>query len=107
MVVLVNGGSASASEILSGALKDYEKATLIGEKTFGKGVVQSVFPLYDGSGLTVTSARYYTPSGECIHEKGIEPHIEVKLNVEKSISKLSYEEDLQLQKAVEVLSSGK
>lgn len=104
MAVLVNGGSASASEVLSGALKDYEKATLIGEKTFGKGVVQSVFPLYDGSGITVTSARYYTPSGVCIHGEGIEPNIEVKLNIEKSVSQLSYEEDTQLQKAVEVLT---
>lgn len=105
IVILVNGGSASASEVLSGALKDYNKAELVGEKTFGKGVVQTVIPLYDGSGLTVTSAKYYTPSGECIHEKGIEPNVLVKLETEKSISQLSYEEDTQLQKAVEILKS--
>lgn len=104
MVVLVNGGSASASEVLSGALKDFKKATLVGEKTFGKGVVQSVFPLYDGSGITVTSARYFTPSGVCIHGEGIEPDVEIKGNSEKAISQLSLEEDLQLQKAIEILT---
>ena len=105
IVVLVNNNSASASEVLSGALKDYNKATLIGEKTFGKGVVQTVVPLYDGSGMTITSARYFTPSGECIHEKGIEPNITVPLNTDKPLSELTTEEDLQLQKAIEVLSS--
>lgn len=103
MVVLVNGGSASASEVLSGALKDHKKATLIGEKTYGKGVVQSVFPLYDGSGITVTSARYYTPSGVCIHGTGIEPDITVSQDGNKSVSQLSHDEDAQLQKAVETL----
>ncbi len=105
MVLLVNSGSASASEVLSGALKDYNKAELVGEKTFGKGVVQTVIPLYDGSGLTVTSAKYYTPSGKCIHEKGIEPDVLVTLEIDKSISQLTYEEDLQLQKAVEILKN--
>lgn len=103
MAVLVNGGSASASEVLSGALKDFGVAKLVGEKTFGKGVVQTVLPLYDGSAVVITSSKYYTPSGECIHEKGIEPDVPVSLNIDKSISKLSYEEDLQLQKAVEIL----
>ncbi len=105
MVVLVNGNSASASEVLCGALKDYKIATVVGEKTYGKGVVQTVIPLYDGSGLTITSAKYYTPSGECIHEKGIEPDVASTLNVQKSVSALEYEEDLQLQKAVEILSN--
>ncbi len=79
MVVLVNGGSASASEILSGALKDHKRAILIGEKTFGKGCVQTVFNLSDGSALALTTAWYYTPSGVCIHKKGIEPNIKVTL----------------------------
>lgn len=104
MAVLINSGSASASEVLSGALRDYKVATLVGEKTFGKGVVQTIIPLYDNSGLVITSSRYFTPSGECIHEKGIEPHVPVSLNVNKSVSSLTYEEDLQLQKAVEILS---
>ncbi len=105
MAVLVNGGSASASEVLSGALKDFDKAELVGEKTFGKGVVQTVIPLYDGSGLTVTSAKYYTPTGVCIHDMGIEPDILVPMDTEKSISQLSYEEDVQLKKAVEILKN--
>lgn len=104
MVVLINENSASASEVLCGALKDYKKATIVGEKSYGKGVVQTVIPLYDGSGLTITSAKYYTPSGECIHEKGIEPDVSVVLNNEKSVSSLEYQEDLQLQKAVEILN---
>lgn len=103
MAVLINGASASASEVLSGALRDYELATLVGEKTFGKGVVQSVIPLYDGSGVIITSSRYFTPAGECIHEKGIEPDIKVSMENVVSLSRLGYEEDLQLQKAVEVL----
>ncbi len=103
MAVLINRASASASEVLSGALRDYNLATLVGEKTFGKGVVQSVLPLYDGSGVIITSSRYFTPSGECIHEKGIEPDIPVSLDTDTPISKLSYDEDLQLKKAVEVL----
>ena len=100
---MVNNSSASASEVLSGALKDYNKATLIGEKTFGKGVVQTVIPLPDGSGMTVTSARYFTPSGECIHEKGIEPDILIPFETEKAISDLTLDEDIQLQKAIEIL----
>lgn len=103
IAVLVNNSSASASEVLSGALKDYNKATLIGEKTFGKGVVQTVIPLPDGSGMTVTSARYFTPSGECIHEKGIEPDILIPFETEKAISDLTLDEDIQLQKAIEIL----
>lgn len=79
MCVLLNEQSASASEVLAGALKDYNKAILVGKKSFGKGVVQSVMDLGDGSGLSLTIAKYYTPSGECIHKIGIEPDIEVDL----------------------------
>ncbi len=77
MVVLINQGSASGSEILAGALKDQKRAILVGEKSFGKGSVQSVIPLPDGSGLRLTTSKYYTPSGVSIHEKGIIPDVVV------------------------------
>jgi carboxyl-terminal processing protease len=79
LVILVDGGSASASEILSGALKDNKRAVLVGTKTFGKGLVQSVHSLSDGSGMAVTIAHYKTPSGADIHKKGIQPDIQVEL----------------------------
>ncbi len=79
LVILVDGGSASASEILSGALQDNKRAMLVGTKTFGKGLVQSVRQLGDGSGMAVTIARYLTPAGHDIHHKGIMPDVEVKL----------------------------
>ena len=106
IAVLVNESSASASEVLSGALKDHNKATLVGTKTFGKGLVQAVVALDDGSGLKVTIARYFTPSGVCIQDVGIEPHIKVELpekyrNV--PVSQIPREDDNQLQKAIEVI----
>ena len=106
MAVLVNGGSASASEVLTGALKDYQKATIIGTKTYGKGIVQTVIPFSDGSGMSVTTAKYYSPNGVCIQDIGIEPDIAVELpqGLEKSIADLTAEEDTQLQKAIEVLN---
>ena len=108
MVVLVNGYSASASEILAGAIRDTGAGTLVGEKTFGKGVVQSVINFPDGSGMKVTTARYYTPSGECIHEIGIEPDVEVSLDEDAvtryGINNLPHDKDAQLQKAIELLS---
>lgn len=103
IAVLVNGGSASASEVLTGALKDYKKATVIGTKTYGKGIVQGVFPFSDGSGMSITTARYFTPNGECIHKIGIEPDIKVELITQKALSELSLSEDAQLKKAIEIL----
>ncbi|MEB3168792.1 MAG: S41 family peptidase [Synechococcaceae cyanobacterium] len=91
LVVLVNEGSASASEILSGALKDNKRALLVGQKTFGKGLVQSVRGLSDGSGMTVTIAKYLTPSNRDIHKHGIDPDIPVKLT-EQEIQKLKLED---------------
>ena len=79
LVILVNEGSASASEILSGALQDNHRAVLVGQKTFGKGLVQSVRGLSDGSGMTVTIAKYLTPSGRDIHKHGIDPDVSVKM----------------------------
>jgi carboxyl-terminal processing protease len=78
MVVLINEGSASASEIVAGALKDQKRAVIVGTKSFGKGSVQSILPLEDGSALRLTTALYYTPSGITIQDKGIMPDIEVK-----------------------------
>lgn len=103
IVLLVNGGSASASEVLTGALKDYGKAKVVGTKTYGKGIVQTVIPFSDGSGMSITIAKYFTPNGKCIHEIGIKPDVTVKMDTDKAISELEYEEDIQLQKAVELL----
>ncbi len=78
MMVLVDGGSASGSEIVAGALQAHDRATIVGEQTFGKGLVQSVFPLDDGSALSLTTARYFTPDNRVIHGEGIEPQIKVE-----------------------------
>ncbi|MBW4516176.1 MAG: PDZ domain-containing protein [Timaviella obliquedivisa GSE-PSE-MK23-08B] len=110
LVVLVDGGSASASEILSGALQDDKRAVLIGSKTFGKGLVQSVRSLGDGSGLAVTIAKYLTPSGRDINNAGIQPDVVVDLTDEQretlfgADNKIGTSEDIQYLKALEVLS---
>ena len=83
VAVLVNTGSASASEIVAGALQDSRRAVIIGTPTFGKGSVQTVFPLEGNTGLRLTTAKYYTPNGRSIQNVGIEPDIEVKLPVVK------------------------
>lgn len=102
--VLINGNSASASEILAGAIRDYDYGTLIGTKTFGKGVVQSIIPLEDGDAIKLTTAKYYTPNGENIHGTGIAPDIELEYAYEGDV-KEEYDitQDNQVKKAVEIL----
>ncbi|WP_461823417.1 S41 family peptidase [Blautia stercoris] len=104
MVILVNGNSASAAEIFSGALQDYKVAKLVGTTTFGKGIVQQIFNLSDGSAVKMTISKYYTPSGRCIHGTGLEPDIEVDLPDElKNQVSIDKSEDTQLQKAIETV----
>jgi carboxyl-terminal processing protease len=110
LVVLVDKGSASASEILSGALQDNKRAVLIGSQTFGKGLVQSVRPLDDGSGLAVTIAKYFTPNNRDINKHGIDPDIKVELTDTqrqalwlKEREKIGTQADPQFAKAAEVL----
>jgi len=108
ITVLINGKSASASEILAGAIKDHKKGTLVGTKTFGKGLVQELKMLDDGSGIKVTVSRYFTPSGKSIHGVGIEPDIKVEMLPEYAnypASKVPREKDTQLKKALETTRS--
>lgn len=106
MAVLVDENSASASEIFAGAIKDFAYGTLVGEKTFGKGIVQTVFPLKDGSAVKLTTAKYYTPKGNYIHKKGIEPDVEVDYQYTGPKDKPYQKEyDNQLQKAVSILEN--
>ena len=100
IVVLVNKGSASASEILSGALKDNGRATIVGTQTFGKGVVQEINKLPEGSGVNITIQRYLTPNGNNIHKKGITPDVIVELTEQNIKDK----NDVQLKKAIEILN---
>lgn len=98
-MVLINTGSASASEIVAGALRDYKKATLVGEATFGKGSVQQIKDLSDGSSLKVTVATWMTPDGDYINEKGLEPQVKSELTIDD----IEADRDPQLQKAVDLL----
>ena len=109
MVILTNSGSASASEVVAGALRDHGKAVTLGEKTFGKGVVQTTMGMQDGSIIKVTTSRYYSPNGVCIDQTGIEPDVPVTMDVEKyrNLSDLSQEEDDQLQAAIEYLRNNR
>ena len=123
VAILINAGTASAAEVVTGALKDMGRAVVVGERSFGKGSVQSIFKLKNGEGMRLTTAKYYTPSGLSIHEKGITPHVEVVMTPEED-SKLTRQrnrpditdpkefkerfgfepiEDRQLQAAVDVL----
>jgi carboxyl-terminal processing protease len=99
MVVLVNGGSASASEIVAGALQDHRRAIIMGNKTFGKGSVQTILPMNNNAALKLTTARYYTPSGRSIQAEGIKPDIELSkiqiASVEETNEDLVKESDLR------------
>lgn len=101
LAVLVNGGSASASEIFAGAVKDYGIGTIVGTTTYGKGVVQTIQPLSDGSAVKITIAKYFTPKGNDINKKGIAPDVEAELSEDfTDWTELTHEEDTQLQAAL-------
>lgn len=107
IVILINKGSASAAELFTICLKDYGKATVVGETSYGKGIVQSVYPFLDGSGMSVTVAKYYSPNGTCIHGTGVTPDITVELPDKYknySAELIPEGEDTQLLKAIEVIN---
>ena len=104
LAVLVNGNSASASEIFAGAVKDYGVGTIVGTTTYGKGVVQSIRQLSDGSAVKLTIANYYTPNGNSINKTGIQPDVEIELDAELvNKDEITHDEDNQLQAALKVL----
>ena len=108
MAVLINGNSASASEIFAGAVQDYGVGTLVGTTTFGKGIVQTIFSLNDGTGLKLTIEDYYLPSGKSIHQVGVSPDVEIDLPDElKVYVNIPEGQDTQLQKAIEILKEQK
>lgn len=105
LVVMINGNSASASEVFAGAIQDYGIGTILGTTSFGKGIVQSVIPLSDGSGVKVTVSKYYTPKGRNIHEIGIEPDVVVELKDKlKTKVVIDKSEDNQLQEAIKIIN---
>lgn len=108
IVILVNGNTASASEIFTGCLKDYDLAEVVGSKTYGKGIVQSVMPLGDGSALKLTVSEYYTPDGKEIHKKGIEPDVKLEYTDEEwAAVRKEEKKDTQLEKAISMLKEKK
>jgi len=116
LVVLVNHGSASASEIVAGAIQDHGRGVVLGQPTFGKGSVQTIIPLSDGSGLRLTTARYFTPKGRQIHGKGISPDIVIEPPKEEPEGKgltpppseaEQLKRDIQLQRAIEILKASR
>ncbi len=106
MAVLISGNTASSAEIFAGAIRDYNYGVLIGEKTYGKGVVQMTYPLPDGSAVKLTMASYYTPKGESIHEKGIKPDIKLKYKYtgDKDAKEYDYNADNQIRRAMKILN---
>ncbi len=101
MICLVNGGSASASEIVAGALQDHHRAVILGTQTFGKGSVQTIIPMQDGSGLKLTTAQYYTPNGRSIQAKGIEPDIEVSNTIQEKGRPIRFLREKDLERHLE------
>ena len=106
MVVLVNGGSASASELFTAAVQDYDRGTIVGTKTFGKGIVQTLITFADdGAGMQLTTASYFSPKGRTIHGTGVEPDVVVELSEDSRVSSINPnpDEDNQLAVALEEL----
>ncbi|MDF2589028.1 MAG: carboxyl-terminal protease [Anaerocolumna sp.] len=105
LVVLINGNSASASEIFAGAIQDYQIGTIVGTTSFGKGIVQSIIPLFDGTAIKVTVSKYFTPNGKNIHGIGIEPDetVELKDELRQQVI-IKKEDDNQLQRAIEIIN---
>ena len=105
VAILINGNSASAAEVFAGAMRDHDRAVLVGTTSFGKGIVQSVIPFTDGDAIKITTAHYFTPSGYDLHGKGLEPDVEVELSEELLLqAEISLEEDNQVQAAVQYLN---